>query len=365
MGAKISRKTRFPQELLSGQGEGNTPWGMCSMQGHRETMEDRHVAEDSVEGFGNTSFYAVLDGHAGDKVADLAAKSLLSSMLQAQNKIQGAQTVTQAISKMMFEGILQLDSEMHPKIVEAGDISGATCVSAFVLPTHIVVANAGDSRAIVGTKDSIRFATTDHKPEMATEVRRVLRAGGFVVMGRVGGNLAVSRALGDFSFKQRKDLSPQMQQITAAPDVFIVERRVGDRFLVLACDGIWDVMSNEQVIRFVCKYYDKGMSLEAVAGKLAKECRKIGSRDNMTVIIINIHFVPGVFHLSHPPDLLSNRTTITTETPITTTRESATARRRSSFGSDSSGTRSSQGDNINRQYSTDFRRPGRLISSEI
>jgi serine/threonine protein phosphatase PrpC len=81
-----------------------------------------------------------------------------------------------------------------------------------------------------------------------------MQAGGYVLMGRVCGNLAVSRALGDYDYKDRPDLPQDMQKVGAGADVTIIDRVPLDDYLVLACDGIWDVISNEQAVEFITRY---------------------------------------------------------------------------------------------------------------
>lgn len=91
----------------------------------------------------------------------------------------------------------------------------------------------------------------DHKPTLKEERRRIEAAGGFVEYKRVNGNLALSRALGDFIFKRNDHKSPQEQIVTAFPEVqqFTIDENW--EFVILACDGIWDVMTSEEVVQFV------------------------------------------------------------------------------------------------------------------
>lgn len=77
----------------------------------------------------------------------------------------------------------------------------------------------------------------DHKPTNQGETSRIVAAGGFVEFGRVNGNLALSRALGDFDFKQNSNLDPEQQIVTADPDITVHEATPEDEFVVLACDG--------------------------------------------------------------------------------------------------------------------------------
>lgn len=89
----------------------------------------------------------------------------------------------------------------------------------------------------------------DHKPTQPGERSRIEAAGGTVSqvggVARVNGNLNLSRAIGDLKYKTNERLPPEKQVITAHPDVRIFELTPEDRFFILACDGVWDVMSNQ------------------------------------------------------------------------------------------------------------------------
>eukprot|EP00210_Caulerpa_lentillifera_P003285 g3136.t1 len=87
----------------------------------------------------------------------------------------------------------------------------------------------------------------DHKPTDTDEFSRIATAGGFVYEGRVNGCLNLSRAIGDLGYKKCTKLRPEAQMITANPEVKSIQLRSGDDFIILACDGIWDVLSRQQV----------------------------------------------------------------------------------------------------------------------
>ena len=134
--------------------------------------------------------------------------------------------------------------------VQSGeDESGCTAIVGILTDTHIIVANAGDARGILMQNGAVRAMSFDHKPFNPEENKRIEAAGGCVSMRRVNGDLAVSRALGDFGYKQTTDLPAKEQMVSAFPDIEIAERD-GDgsdfQFLLLCCDGIWDVMSNDE-----------------------------------------------------------------------------------------------------------------------
>jgi len=146
----------------------------------------------------------------------------------------------------------------------------------------------------------------DHKPQNPIELKRIEAAGGEVKNNRVNGILALSRALGDFRFKNNANLPPEAQAVTAEPDVTVHTRNgEKDEFMVVACDGIWDVLDNSQVIDFIrprlqeaVGFPVKGRSsfspdvIAKIAEDLLEECCAkefvppgLGT-DNMTVIIV-------------------------------------------------------------------------------
>lgn len=132
-------------------------------------------------------------------------------------------------------------------------MSGCTATCALVTPTKIYLINAGDSRTCVLNADGTFVSTVDHKPNDDVERRRIEAAGGRVVPEptspthfRVDGSLAVSRGFGDFSYKLRGDKAPFEQRVSCEPDITIVDRRPEQK-LVIACDGVWDVLNETDV----------------------------------------------------------------------------------------------------------------------
>lgn len=122
----------------------------------------------------------------------------------------------------------------------------------------------------------------------AVEFNRIKKAGGEVIMKRVDGNLAVSRALGDFMFKKRQDLPLESQKVSCIPDITVYPRHSKeDEFIVLACDGIFDVMTNETCVKKIQKIMNSGETrLGKVCEKVLDACLKRQSRDNMSIIIV-------------------------------------------------------------------------------
>lgn len=261
-------------------------WGLCYMQGWRSHMEDAHINKTSLPGLEGWSLFAILDGHAGEVVANHSAEhlpgALLYEVLPVRDSLQG-------IQDGLKRGFLRHDKNMQTNFDVLRDRSGSTCTSVLLSPTHIFFANLGDSRVVLSRSGKVAFGTKDHKPTDPEERDRIRGAGGAVINGRVDGGLAVSRAFGDFEYKMRSDLGAVKQKVTAEPDTTVLRRMPGkDEFLILACDGIWDVMSNIAAVKYVAARLKggNGNNLEWVAQRLVRRCLELGSKDNMSVIIV-------------------------------------------------------------------------------
>ena len=164
--------------------------------------------------------------------------------------------------------------------------SGSTACCCVLTNKHLVISNVGDSRLFVSNKDqaSPRFVSSDHKPSDVEEKKRIERNGLRVINNRVAGDLAISRTLGDFGFKNYS-LSPHEQAVSCVPDVDVIPFLDTDEFIVLASDGIWDVVSVDQVQAFVRERKAQGMMPKAISEQINEWCIGLGSRDNCTCIV--------------------------------------------------------------------------------
>eukprot|EP00924_Labyrinthula_sp_SR-Ha-C_P007443 augustus_masked-scaffold_24-processed-gene-3.49-mRNA-1 protein AED:0.32 eAED:0.32 QI:0/0/0/0.5/1/1/2/0/231 len=156
--------------------------------------------------------------------------------------------------------------------------------------TNIIVGNLGDSRCIVTKKDQVVFETVDHKPYTPTEEKRIIASGSHVVNKRVEGDLALSRAIGDFQYKEKKDLDPFDQPVSIEADITILERTDDMDYLILACDGVWDALKSEAVANMVNEEIESGKHLQDVIEEIMTFC--IHSYDNITLLIIPLKEIP-------------------------------------------------------------------------
>uniref|UniRef100_A0A0E0C4P0 protein-serine/threonine phosphatase n=1 Tax=Oryza meridionalis TaxID=40149 RepID=A0A0E0C4P0_9ORYZ len=153
---------------------------------------------------------------------------------------------------------------------------GSTASTAIFVGNHIYVANVGDSRTVMSKAGKAIALSSDHKPNRKDERKRIENAGGVVTWSgtwRVGGVLAMSRAFGNRFLKRFVVAEPEVQEQEIDDDL---------EFLILASDGLWDVVSNEHAVAFVKA--EEGP--EAAARKLAEIAFARGSTDNITCIVV-------------------------------------------------------------------------------
>ncbi|KAL3065314.1 hypothetical protein OYC64_015481 [Pagothenia borchgrevinki] len=192
---------------------------------------------------------------------------------------------------------------------EPGSDSGTTAVVALIRGKQLIVANAGDSRCVVSERGKAVDMSYDHKPEDELELTRIKNAGGKVTMdGRVNGGLNLSRAIGDHFYKRNKALPPDEQMISSMPDVKVLTLNGDHDFMVIACDGIWNVLSSQEVVDFISERIKpdqsgKVKSLSSIVGELLDHCLAPDTSgdgtgcDNMTCIIITLRPHPATAQL--------------------------------------------------------------------
>lgn len=287
---------------------GDMRYAASGMQGWRPEMEDTHIAfldiDPALPGF---AIYGVFDGHGG-KFTSLYIQQKFLEILRRQEHFKWymslpAQSLRdhpiglELLQSALLMTFLELDEDMikckdRLIIGEDGshsvDKSGSTACTIVVTPRHILCVNAGDSRAIYRTGGHTVQLSFDHKPQNEEERNRIEAAGGYVSMKRVDGDLAVSRGLGDFRFKAVDELPPDLQKVTCIPDFVLVDRdQRHDEFILLACDGVWDVLSCRGCGDLLQTLFDEGEeSLELVVEELLDVCLDKQSKDNMTALLV-------------------------------------------------------------------------------
>mmetsp|Transcript_14569 Transcript_14569/g.25418 ORF Transcript_14569/g.25418 Transcript_14569/m.25418 type:complete len:297 (-) Transcript_14569:908-1798(-) len=260
--------------------DGRASCGFSLMRGKRASMEDTHVAQfkkDAKTGE-NLGLFGIFDGHGGPNAADFVRCNLFNNLLMAL-KFPGD------LSGAIRDAYESTDAQ-YLKLENGNREDGCTAVTAILIGNRLWIANVGDSRAVLCRGGKAVAVTIDHKPNSAIERKRIEAAGGVVVWAgtwRVGGVLAVSRAFGD---------RPLKRFVISTPDVRDEQLSKDDEFLLLASDGLWDVVSNQDAVSLVRNIADP----EAAAKKLTDEAYNRGSNDNISVIVVRFRL-----HSGHEP----------------------------------------------------------------
>ncbi|XP_039322428.1 putative protein phosphatase 1N isoform X1 [Saimiri boliviensis] len=295
------RASDGPRSLLTAPRRAQRPhggaaglWGLrfgaSAAQGWRARMEDAHCTWLSLPGLPpGWAFFAVLDGHGGARAARFGARHLPGHVLEELGpEPDEPEGVREALRRAFLSADERLRS-LWPR-VETG---GSTAVALLVSPRFLYLAHCGDSRAVLSRAGAVAFSTEDHRPLRPRERERIHAAGGTIRRRRVEGSLAVSRALGDFAYKQAPGRPPELQLVSAEPEVAALVRQAEDEFMLLASDGVWDTMSGAALAGMVASRLRLGLAPELLCAQLLDTCLCKGSLDNMTCILVCFTGAPG------------------------------------------------------------------------
>ena len=276
----------------------------CEMQGWRNTMEDAKLANLVLDE--HTMLFGVFDGHGGKEVAEFVSRHFSQEFLQNRSFKEG--NIEQALKDtfLRMDELLRTQDGLKEVIRIARDlpdnypvqadpsqmVAGCTSVVACIHKSKLYVANAGDSRCVVSRDGRAIEMSIDHKPDLPTERDRIIRAGGMVEDGRVMGNLNLSRSIGDLEYKKNNSIPQKDQMISAFPEIKIETLSPNDKFMVLACDGVWDMLTSQECIDFVAQRI-QNKSLETIAEEVLDRCLApdiatsggLGC-DNTTIVIV-------------------------------------------------------------------------------
>ena len=257
-----------------------------SKVGTRSTNEDRHTIILNSEGKDPTrqsiDIFGIYDGHGGSHVASILANIVPKIFLDKRVVYPLHKSYVTKVCNHIQQ-ILQEDFANKSKEC------GSTCLLIIKFKHNnddmLNIINVGDSRAILCSGKTVANLTVDHKPLNPEEKQRITNSGGNVVFDglewRVS-SLSLSRAFGDTSSK----FTPPI------PDLFSRKISPNDRFIIMACDGLWDVVDNQTAANLVMHYcYDSTGQRRVndklnIAAKLADYALLQGSSDNVTVIVI-------------------------------------------------------------------------------
>ncbi|KAG2760952.1 hypothetical protein PC129_g9044 [Phytophthora cactorum] len=293
-------------------------YGVSSLQGRRNTQEDRWVVFpliaatlDNCSWTTDTAYVGIYDGHGGEECANILHEQLHTWIFKSPESSLSVKDLQDC-----FES---LDASVCDYLLHKDDLSGSTATGLILRPAVngnilLTIAHVGDCRLVLGKRDGNTVELTqDHRLTLEAERERVIQLGGRVVNNRVNGVMAITRAFGDIEFKGMLNLHqgnsgssgfgrafrdtgtekvPPL--LTAKPDVHELELNSrDDAFLLLACDGLWDVLTSEEATAIFRDRVELHGDLQLAAHELAQEGIRRYSNDNITVIAILLQPPPG------------------------------------------------------------------------
>jgi serine/threonine protein phosphatase PrpC len=248
--------------------------------GGRKYMEDR-IAHAKYSGIiFQVQIYAIFDGHGGSDVATYLQNTLHIAIIQGIRQfettfynVEKSKIITEIITQIkniIREVFLKTDQEIYG-LSEQNILSkaGSTAIvgiyvksETILFPETLFIANLGDSRAILFCSNRVIFSTLDHKPTQSSELKRIEQAGGYILNGRVDGKLSLSRAFGDYNFKNNHvsnfKYASTESKVSPLPDISAIDISTIDIskncniYLMLASDGFWDFFrSGDELINFL------------------------------------------------------------------------------------------------------------------
>ncbi|XP_065851499.1 probable protein phosphatase 2C 22 [Euphorbia lathyris] len=271
--------------------------------GVRSSMEDVYICIDNfVSAYGLNSvadepnaFYGVFDGHGGKHAADFACYHLPKFIVKDVD-------FPRDIERAVASAFLQTDNAFAEACsLDAALASGTTALAALVIGRLLVVANAGDCRAVLCRRGKAVEMSRDHKPMCSKERKRIEASGGHVSDGYLNGLLNVARAIGDWHMEGMKDTDGG--PLSAEPEFMTKKLTEEDEFLIIGCDGIWDVFRSQNAVDFARRRLQEHNDPVICSKDLINEALKRKSSDNLAAVVV-------CFRSEPPPNLVAPRSRV-------------------------------------------------------
>ena len=247
---------------------------------HRKEMEDFHYIKAVLNKKLCCSYFGLFDGHSGKEVGIYLMENLHKIISQEikNNNVENSENM-KIIIKNSFE---KIDQEINNQNFKKETGSTGTVLLLYKdidskTGKSLLCANVGDSKAYLIKKNEIKIITKDHKCNDAEEVKRIRDTGGVVFRERVFGTLMLTRSFGDKEMKKYGVLS--------TPDIFCQNIEEDDLFVIIASDGVWDVIEEDEVFKFA----QNKISSNELSKKIIDLAIERDTHDNISCIVVKLN----------------------------------------------------------------------------
>lgn len=260
--------------------------GEWSDIGGRPYMEDTHVciadlaknSECKIVCEEAVSFYGVFDGHGGKGAAQFVRDHLPRVIVEDAD-------FPLNLEKVVARSFVKTDDAFAESCsLGASQSSGTTALTAMIFGRSLLVANAGDCRAVLSRRGVALVMSKDHRTCCRNERTRIESLGGYVVDGYLNGQLGVTRALGDWHLEgMKKKISGKEEgPLSSEPELKLITLTREDEFLIIGSDGIWDFFSNQNAVDFARKRLQMHNDVKLCCKELVEEVIKRADNDDLT-----------------------------------------------------------------------------------
>ena len=263
----------------------------------RKSMEDFHCIKKNLLATNNNeiifSYFAIFDGHSGKEISSYLSQNfhkILFSQLKTLNSFIDNENNINKIISLIKNSFISADKKIINELSLKNEVgSTATIVLLFKLGTesffskYLICANIGDSRGYILSNTTLTQITKDHNCRNDEEVSRIKKSGGIVFNNRVYGTLMLTRSFGDKELKKHGVISE--------PDFFVKKINEDDKFAIVASDGVWDTVKENDILELEKKSRngDWAFSSDEFSKKIVRLAVDKGTMDNVSCIVIKLN----------------------------------------------------------------------------
>ena len=234
----------------------------------RPYMEDYTLISQNIDNDPNKSLFCIFDGHGGSLSAEICKNNIVEVFTNNLHKN------INDMEQCFIDTFNDLDELcLKSNCIEIGN----TATVVYINDKKLYCGNVGDSSAVIVYNEEVMKITYNDRCDDAEEKNRILKAGGKIINKKLNDILCVTRAIGDFDLKQKGLIN--------IPHLYRREITYSDKYVIIASDGIWDVVTNEMILNIIhsCK------NCNDICGKITNIAINLGSHDNISCIVISFH----------------------------------------------------------------------------